>query len=106
MRASWTVAKILGKARIIKYTNWSANRFFAGSIAKKRAGHDLQFVECTEYCRAAVLRGGKMIRRLVFVFALAAPLSIYAQQPSSRAMDDLNWKEFQQLVPTKIKTVT
>lgn len=105
MRASWTVAKILGKARIIKYTNWSANRFFAGSIAKKRAGHDLQFVECTEYCRAAVQRGGKMIRRLVFVFALAAPLSIYAQQPSSRAMDDLNWKEFQQLVPTKIKTV-
>jgi creatinine amidohydrolase len=29
----------------------------------------------------------------------------YAQQPSSRLMDELNWKEFQQLVPTRIKTV-
>ena len=28
-----------------------------------------------------------------------------AQQPSSRQMDDLNWKEFQQLVPAKIRTV-
>lgn len=28
-----------------------------------------------------------------------------AQQPSSRLMDDLNWKEFRELVPGKIKTV-
>jgi creatinine amidohydrolase len=36
---------------------------------------------------------------------LSLPLTARAQQPSSRLMDDLNWKEFQQLVPAKIKTV-
>src|SRR5215472_2415798 len=40
---------------------------------------------------------------LLISFSFASYLQ--AQQPSSRAMDDLNWKEFQQLVPTKIKTV-
>lgn len=29
----------------------------------------------------------------------------HAQQPSSRSMDDLNWMEFKQLVPSKINTV-
>jgi creatinine amidohydrolase len=33
------------------------------------------------------------------------PFAARAQQPPSRMMDDLNWKEFQQLVPAKIKTV-
>lgn len=37
--------------------------------------------------------------------ALLLPISAVAQQPSSRSMDDLNWKEFGQLVPAKIKTV-
>jgi len=47
-----------------------------------------------------------------FALRLTAPLilvslsfSAMAQQPTSRQMDDLNWKEFQQLVPTKVKTV-
>jgi hypothetical protein len=39
-----------------------------------------------------------MIRKLVFLLALAIPFSIHAQQPSTRNMDDLNWKEFQRLV--------
>lgn len=46
-----------------------------------------------------------MIRKFVLLLSLVVPLSIRAQQPSTRAMDDLNWKEFQQLVPAKIKTV-
>ena len=33
------------------------------------------------------------------------PAAAWTQQLSSRQMDDLNWKEFQQLVPAKIKTV-
>src|SRR3984885_14918410 len=33
------------------------------------------------------------------------PGAVRAQQPSSRSMDDLNWQEFRQLVPAKIKTV-
>lgn len=33
------------------------------------------------------------------------PIPAAAQQPSSRMMDDLNWKEFSQFVPSKIKTV-
>jgi creatinine amidohydrolase len=45
-----------------------------------------------------------MVRKLV-ICLLFAPSAVLAQQPSSRLMDDLNWKEFQQLVPTKIKTV-
>lgn len=36
---------------------------------------------------------------------LLFPAAAWTQQPSSRQMDDLNWKEFQQLVPAKIKTV-
>ncbi len=39
------------------------------------------------------------------LLALLLPISAVAQQPSSRYMDDLNWKEFGQLVPAKIKTV-
>lgn len=39
---------------------------------------------------------------LIFFFFVC---HIQAQQPSSRLMDDLNWKEFQQLVPSRIKTV-
>ena len=47
-----------------------------------------------------------MVRTVVFVFVLfLTPVNVLAQQPSSRSMDDLNWKEFQQLVPAKIKTV-
>jgi creatinine amidohydrolase len=46
-----------------------------------------------------------MIRTLIVTLFLLIPTSIPAQQPSSRSMDDLNWKEFQQLVPAKIKTV-
>lgn len=44
-------------------------------------------------------------RIIAFCMFLSLPLMASAQQPSSRQMDDLNWKEFQQLVPTKIKTV-
>jgi creatinine amidohydrolase len=46
-----------------------------------------------------------MFRTVVFVLFLTLPVSVLAQQPSSRSMDDLNWKEFQQLVPAKVKTV-
>jgi hypothetical protein len=46
-----------------------------------------------------------MFRTVVFVLFFTLPLSVLAQQPSSRSMDDLNWKEFQQLVPAKVKTV-
>ena len=54
-----------------------------------------------------------MARRLAFFLYLifpaglflVLPVSVHGQQPSSRSMDDLNWKEFQQLVPAKIKTV-
>ncbi len=51
-----------------------------------------------------------MSRRYVRVlFALVVAASAggrsYAQQISTRAMDDLNWMEFRQLVPAKIKTV-
>jgi creatinine amidohydrolase len=46
-----------------------------------------------------------MIRKLAFLLALAIPFSSHAQQLSTRAMDDLNWKEFQRLVPAQIKTV-
>jgi creatinine amidohydrolase len=38
-------------------------------------------------------------------FVALFPLAVHAQQPSSRSMDDLNWQEFRQLVPAKIKTV-
>ena len=44
-------------------------------------------------------------RIIAFCMFLSLPLTASAQQPSSRQMDDLNWKEFQQLVPAKIKTV-
>ena len=44
-------------------------------------------------------------RIIAFCMLLSFPLRASAQQPSSRQMDDLNWKEFQQLVPAKIKTV-
>jgi creatinine amidohydrolase len=44
-------------------------------------------------------------RIIAFCMLLCIPLKVSAQQPSSRQMDDLNWKEFQQLVPAKIKTV-
>ena len=33
------------------------------------------------------------------------PVNAAAQQPSTRMMDDLNWMEFRQLVPAKVKTV-
>src|ERR1700683_3692532 len=39
------------------------------------------------------------------LFLALHPATVRAQQPSSRSMDDLNWQEFRQLVPTKIKTV-
>jgi creatinine amidohydrolase len=44
-------------------------------------------------------------RQLLLLFAIILPTVVLAQQPTSRSMDDLNWKEFQQLVPAKIKTV-
>ncbi len=51
-----------------------------------------------------------MFRRflsLVFSFVIGgiACGGAFAQQPSTRSMDDLNWMEFRQLVPEKIKTV-
>src|SRR5216683_8287419 len=46
-----------------------------------------------------------MVRTLMISLWLLLPTSAGAQQPSSRSMDDLNCKEFQQLVPAKIKTV-
>src|SRR5579863_6954141 len=36
---------------------------------------------------------------------LLLPLTSRGQEPTSRQMDDLNWKEFRQLVPAKIQTV-
>ncbi len=44
-------------------------------------------------------------RFLSLLALLAFAVATAAQQPSSRQMDDLNWKEFQQLVPAKIQTV-
>jgi creatinine amidohydrolase len=44
-------------------------------------------------------------RVLALSIVLFVPFAARAQQPPSRLMDDLNWKEFQQLVPAKIKTV-
>jgi len=40
---------------------------------------------------------------LVMGFFLVRPS--LAQQPSSRSMDDLNWMEFREIVPAKVKTV-
>jgi creatinine amidohydrolase len=40
---------------------------------------------------------------VVAIFCSAGPLS--AQQPTTRLMDDINWMEFRQLVPAKVKTV-
>jgi creatinine amidohydrolase len=46
------------------------------------------------------------LRFLALAMLVSLPVAAGAQQqPSSRLMDDLNWKEFQQLVPGKIKTV-
>ena len=42
---------------------------------------------------------------LTTLFLASYPAAVLAQQPSSRSMDDLNWQEFRQLVPAKIKTV-
>ena len=50
----------------------------------------------------------RIVYRRFALFLLASFLfasHLQAQQPSSRSMDDLNWKEFQQLVPSHIKTV-
>jgi creatinine amidohydrolase len=44
------------------------------------------------------------MRRLLFLI-VAFSFSVSAQQMSTRAMDDLNWMEFRQLVPAKVKTV-
>ena len=44
--------------------------------------------------------------RLALFFLLALPLaSAHAQQPTARLMDELNWMEFRELVPAKVKTV-
>jgi hypothetical protein len=42
---------------------------------------------------------------ITLLFLALFPATVRAQQPSSRSMDDLNWQEFRQLVPAKIKTV-
>jgi creatinine amidohydrolase len=44
------------------------------------------------------------MRRLALLVLLAAAAAS-AQQPSSRQMDELNWMEFRELVPAKVKTV-
>ncbi|MFZ0638298.1 MAG: creatininase family protein [Candidatus Acidiferrales bacterium] len=44
-------------------------------------------------------------RAIVLLFLGLFPVIAHAQQPSSRSMDDLNWMEFKQLVPSKIDTV-
>ena len=44
------------------------------------------------------------MRRLVFLI-VAISFSVSAQQLTTRAMDDLNWMEFRQIVPAKVKTV-
>jgi creatinine amidohydrolase len=33
------------------------------------------------------------------------PAVVHSQQPSTRLMDDINWMEFRELVPAKVKTV-
>ncbi|MBI3208870.1 MAG: creatininase family protein [Candidatus Solibacter usitatus] len=40
----------------------------------------------------------------IYVLFLLAPLA-FAQQPSTREMNDINWMEFRELVPAKIQTV-
>ena len=46
------------------------------------------------------------MRAALFVMAsLLVPLAAGAQKPSTREMNDLNWMEFQKLVPSKIDTV-
>jgi creatinine amidohydrolase len=45
------------------------------------------------------------LRRIaVLVAALLCGTCVRAQQPSTRLLDELNWKEFRQLVPANIKT--
>ncbi len=44
------------------------------------------------------------MRKLMGLLFLAAG-TLSAQQPTTRAMDDLNWMEFRQIVPAKVKTV-
>jgi creatinine amidohydrolase len=45
------------------------------------------------------------LRAVALFFLGLIPAMTPAQQPSSRSMDDLNWMEFKQLVPSKIDTV-
>lgn len=42
---------------------------------------------------------------LAGLLAFAGFIPIAAQQPTTRLMDDINWMEFRQLVPAKVKTV-
>ena len=44
------------------------------------------------------------MRKLCFLVA-AITFSVSAQQLPTRSMDDLNWMEFRQIVPAKVKTV-
>ncbi|HWQ03667.1 MAG TPA: creatininase family protein [Candidatus Nitrosotenuis sp.] len=44
------------------------------------------------------------MRKIVFILFFWAS-SVWAQEPSTRQMDDLNWLEFRELVPAKVKTV-
>ena len=48
------------------------------------------------WCRA-------LLYGVSFVWLLSAPVS--AQQLPSRSLDDLNWMEFREIVPAKVKTV-
>ncbi|MCL4523281.1 MAG: creatininase family protein [Acidobacteria bacterium] len=43
--------------------------------------------------------------RKLFILIALVTCSVSAQQLPTRAMDDLNWMEFRQIVPTKVKTV-
>ena len=46
-----------------------------------------------------------MRRRIIGTVALGAAVSLSAQEPRSRSLDDLNWMEVGRLVPARITTV-
>ena len=48
---------------------------------------------------------GSFLGTYLLACGLAASLPAPAQQPSSRWMDELNWMEFREIVPAKVKTV-
>ena len=48
----------------------------------------------------------RSVARLLWILAICVlPVPVAAQQPSTRLTDEINWMEFRELVPAKVKTV-